>query len=171
MAIVVFVSHGYGGYGDFMFGLKAANLVHKELKETIGVNEEIILVTQAVGKQQIQDLGGDKEFNVKVLSLEEFAAMRKEKEFKFDYFIEGPCFNPTAHAQLKIPAATPALMITEYNLDYEHLSPDEDICESLGLPDNVTLMKFITADLEKEGSERPVDVMHGGFGTAEDPRS
>jgi len=115
MAIVMYVADGYGGYGDFIFGLKMLHGLQKSLQE-LGSNTPIYLVTQASGKDKIVALGGDTAFDVQVKSVEEFKHLQSTAEFTLEYFIEGPVFNPYTHQRITIPKDTPVLLISEYSL-------------------------------------------------------
>ena len=89
MAIVLYVSDGYGGYGDLLFGLKVINGLKRALTK-IGYDEPLYLVTQESGKKKILQLEGDSEFGVEVKSIEEFNISKGAQ--RLDYFIEGPVF-------------------------------------------------------------------------------
>lgn len=105
MAIVFCVADGLGGNGDFMFALKMASELRKEFREKGLYNEDIVIVTEQSGKNKIEALGGDKEFNISVINHEKYKKKVASGELSVDYFLAGPVFNPFLNTPtgLKVP--------------------------------------------------------------------
>jgi uncharacterized protein YjfI (DUF2170 family) len=114
MAIILFVSDGYGGYGDFLFGLKTLAGLKNHLK-TIDYNEPIYLATQSAGKEKILALGGDKEFDIEIKTIEEIKQLQKNQAFCLDCYMEGPVFNPNIYNKSAI--TNPIVLLPEYSID------------------------------------------------------
>lgn len=119
MAIVFYVSDGYGGYGDFLYGLKFVANLRRQLAERFGYTDEIYLVTQKSGKEKILNIGGDKEMRVNVVSDQEIKALRKAGKLETDYFIEGPVFNIMVDHDAYLEDQTPVLLVPEYAMAVE----------------------------------------------------
>lgn len=109
----VFYVKGLRGYGDYLFALKTCSHTKKHLNKA-GYNSDVILVTSSEeGKEIITNLGGDKEFNVTVLSAQEYHSFQSQEDFTLDYYIEGPIMD--VHRP-KFPKETPVLLLSEYSV-------------------------------------------------------
>jgi hypothetical protein len=93
-AILIAVSDGYGGYGDFLFVLKLAAQIKKYYADLLGEDNvpEIKLISQDSGQKKIRSLKGDTEFGVEVLTPEELKRKVDDKELEVASIIEGPVF-------------------------------------------------------------------------------
>ena len=118
-AILIAVSDGFGGYGDFLFALKLSEQLKKKYADKGAATPPIYLVSQPAGKEKIKTLGGDKEFSVEVLTPDELKEKVDKQEIDVGTLMEGPVFlshfieqinGALANAGSKIPL----IMLPEY---------------------------------------------------------
>ncbi|CAM2987605.1 serine/threonine-protein kinase [Legionella worsleiensis] len=120
-SVLIAVSNGFGGYGDFLFALKLAEQVRKNYIALLGKDKapEIKLITQASGQQIIKNLKGDTEFNVEVLTPDELKEKIEKKELEIASIIEGPVFESSLIQRInkaleKQSHPVPLIMMPEY---------------------------------------------------------
>ncbi|WED42691.1 protein kinase domain-containing protein [Legionella cardiaca] len=140
--ILIAVSDGFGGYGDFLFALKLAEQIKKYYKDNLGIDNppEIKLVTQASGQQKIRNLKGDEEFSVEVLTPRELKQKVDADELEVESIIEGPVFrsrliNDINLAIQKQQHPVPLVMMPEYAfsdaLHRENMIPHQQFRQNL----------------------------------------
>lgn len=119
--ILIAVSDGFGGYGDFLFALKLADEIKKYHADLLGEDNvpEIKLISQDSGQKKIRNLKGDTEFEVEVLTPEELKEKIDNKELEVTSILEGPVFQ--SHFITRINNAmqnqsqpAPLVMMPEY---------------------------------------------------------
>lgn len=118
-AIVIAVSDGFGGYGDFLFGLKLAQKLKKKYQDSDLVAPPVYLVTQDSGKDKIKKLEGDTEFDVAVLTPAELGTKIQKKEIDLGMVIEGPVFKSELIKEIEDSCSEeqkqiPLIMMPEY---------------------------------------------------------
>ena len=119
--ILIAVSDGFGGYGDFLFALKLAAQI-KETCANLLFDEnplEIKLITQASGKQKIESLKGDTEFRIDLLTPDELKEKVEKKELTILSIIEGPVLNHILIQEIQSALkqqsqSVPLVMMPEY---------------------------------------------------------
>ena len=129
-SIVIAVSDGFGGYGDYLFALTLAGNLKSYYAQILGSNApKIHIVTQNSGKQKILALKGDQEFGVDVLTPEELKEKVNDKTITVSSIVEGPVFSSgfmneinTAIASLEKPV--PITMVPEYSFSSEFQRAD-----------------------------------------------
>ncbi|MDR3442281.1 MAG: protein kinase [Legionella sp.] len=119
--ILIAVSDGFGGYGDFLFALKLAEQIKKYYIDLTGADSapEVKLITQASGQQKIKNLKGDTEFEVEVLTPDELKEKVEKKELEVASIIEGPVFQSSLILHIhdaiqKQHQPVPLIMMPEY---------------------------------------------------------
>lgn len=119
--ILIAVSDGFGGYGDFLFALKLSEQIKKYYANALGKDDvpNIKLVTQPSGKQKIKKLKGDTEFGVEILTPDELQDKVDKKELEVASIIEGPVFRSGLiyqinHAIQGQTQPAPLVMMPEY---------------------------------------------------------
>ncbi len=119
--ILIAVSDGFGGYGDFLFALKlAAQLQKHYFAESENNNApSVYIVTQPSGKQKIQTLKGDDEFRIGVLTPAELKMLVEKQEIEIGTLLEGPVFKSELidaidDALATAPDPIPLTMLPEY---------------------------------------------------------
>jgi len=123
-AILVVVSDGFGGYGDFLFALKLSQGLKQGFAKNGGISPPIYLITQDTGKAKIKRLGGDVEFDITILTPDELTirinSADPNERIEIGEIMEGPIFK--SELIEKIDEAlighdpVPLTMITEYNV-------------------------------------------------------
>ena len=118
-AILIAVSDGFSGYGDFLFALKLSEQLRKEYADRGTEIPPIYLVSQPSGRATIERLSGDTEFGVTVLTPDELQTAVDTKEIDVGTVIEGPVFNRELITRIDDSLATvgnniPLIMIAEY---------------------------------------------------------
>ncbi|WP_133128241.1 protein kinase domain-containing protein [Legionella nagasakiensis] len=123
-AILIAVSDGFGGYGDFLFALKLSEQLRKQYADAGATVPPVYLVTQPSGQQKIRSLKGDVEFGVDVLTPDELRVKVDTKEIEVGTLIEAPVFQ--AELMERIDGAlentdgrVPLIMIPEYGYNSE----------------------------------------------------
>jgi hypothetical protein len=146
MAIVLIVADGFGGKGDFIFILNAAQAIEKFLRPR-GYRDDIYIVSQDLGISKIHELnrgdpfnlkkiqykgfkfdeniciGDDKEKGIKAIATHHFRELL-HNQLKIDYVIEGPVFDSLMANVLKIPQHVPWLLMPEYSIKGHKESDD-----------------------------------------------
>ncbi|HRD69388.1 MAG TPA: hypothetical protein PK657_04530 [Legionella sp.] len=90
--ILIVVSDGFGGYGDFLFALKLSAQLN-EFYAKQGTNIPFIyIITQKSGMEKIKNLKGDTEFNATILTPFLLKNKFDEGELEVDHIIEGLYF-------------------------------------------------------------------------------
>ncbi len=119
-AILVVVSDGFGGYGDFLLGLKLASALKQQYIDAGTIKPEIYLVTQPSGKRKIEQLNGDEEFDIIILTPQTLQQMVELKKLQVGHIIETPVLSADlmgridcALMQNKIKASL--TQVTEYS--------------------------------------------------------
>ncbi len=92
-AILIAVSNGFGGYGDYLFALKLSQQLKKKYADASKEVPPIYIVTQEQGKKKIADLKSDVEFGVSVLTPSELGDKIVAKEIEIGHIFEGPVFS------------------------------------------------------------------------------
>ena len=123
-AILVAVSDGFNGYGDFLFALKLSEQLRNQYHARGAPIPPIYLVSQPSGKETIQRLQGDIEFRVHVLTPDELREHIKAKKLVVGTVIEAPVFNDALILDIDDALGTSAkktslIMIPEYGYDSE----------------------------------------------------
>lgn len=127
---IIFYTAPLGGYGDLLFGLKAAADIQASLRQN-GDKRQVLLVSTSQGAHDIRKVGGDKEFGLIVLSQEEYGSLKEEGllPHDVDYCITGPVSTPReATIFLGVSSETPCLVLKEY--DY---SKENDYCPGMSI--------------------------------------
>lgn len=131
-AILIAVSDGCGGYGDFLFALKLSQQLKKKYIEAGEEVPPFYIVTQDTGQEKIRKLGGDVEFGVEVLTPDELKERIETVDMKekidVGALIEGPVFNSSlidrvVWALSSVSSPIPMIMISEYGYssEFRHL--------------------------------------------------
>ena len=125
-AIVVVVSDGFGGYGDFLFALKLAHGLKDVFSKTLegDTSPPIYIVTQPSAQATIKMLGGDVEFGVEILTPLELKARvnatNPDVRIEVGEIIEGPVFKleliKGVDNALDGQPCVPLTMISEYSM-------------------------------------------------------
>ncbi len=115
-AILIVVADGFNGLGDFLFALKTAENLRHQYTEKGEETPPIYLVTQVTGKEKIQQLKGDVEFAIEVLTPNDLRArVRAQGDARIivGHVIEGPVLSNnlidkvnTALTQINVPLIT-----------------------------------------------------------------
>ena len=118
-AILIAVSDGFGGYGDFLFALKLAEQLRKYYRDAGKEVPPIYLVSQEAGKEKIKSLKGDEEFGVMVFTPNELKTKVDAEEIHVSMVIEGPVFQTDLMDSINISLSTldakiPLYMLPEY---------------------------------------------------------
>ena len=121
-AILIAVSAGFSGYGDFLFALKLSEQLRQKYVDAGAETPPIYLVSQPEGKDDIQRLKGDTEFNVTVLTPDELKVKVDAKEIDVGTLIEGPVFNSELITSIDAALANagsmiPLIMLPEYGFN------------------------------------------------------
>lgn len=104
---IAVISPDHAGYGDLLFGLRTCQILQTHFPEA-----EVTLVTSQKGVQKtIQDLQGDKEFNVTVQSVEAYGSSGRKYP---DLIIEAPVFSILEQNLHLVGENTDILLISEY---------------------------------------------------------
>ena len=119
-AILIAVSDGFGGYGDFLFALKLS----AQLKSHYHQNGEIpsvYIITQPSGKQKVIELNGDVEFGTRILTPAELKILVESQSIDVGSLIEGPTFKSELFdaiddALASVADPIPLTMLPEYGL-------------------------------------------------------
>lgn len=164
MAIIVYVGDGFGGYGDFIYGLKTVEALKKNLAKDIGYTEEIFLVSEATGKAKVIGIGGDKEFGVTVLSVEELRELARKKDFKLDFAVEVAALAYDSPVPVFVSETTPILLSSEYSSD-----PPRELAEtkSSQLPsaanNSLSGLNIFQTEKRYNNGKRPVVLVRSGL--------
>ena len=120
--ILIVVSDGFGGYGDFLFALKLSAQLN-EFYAKQGPNIPLIyIITQKSAMEKIKNLKGDTEFNATILTPLLLKNKFDQGELEVDHIIEGPVFQSELINQIDValsrsPRKIPITMIPEYTLN------------------------------------------------------
>ena len=123
-AILIIVSDGVGGYGDFLFTLKLSQQLKKYYADISENVPPVYIITQNTGQEKIRHLKGDIEFDTTVLTPDELKErVESENEtFKINVgmLIEGPVFRSELlervdHALSSLASPAPLHQISEYD--------------------------------------------------------
>lgn len=117
-AILIAVSDGFGGYGDFLFALKLSDQLKNHYRNK-GEIPLVYIITQPTGKQKIIDLNGDVEFDTPILTPAELKILVESKAIDIGSLIEGPAFKSELFDEIDNALATvidpiPLTMLPEY---------------------------------------------------------
>lgn len=131
-AILIAVSDGEGGYGDFLFALKLSEQLKRQYANAELEPPPIYLVTQPTGRSTIKHLKGDIEFNVDVLTPNELKTKVNAKEIEVGLLIEAPVFQTKLidtidEALSNAGSRVPLIMVPEYGYNGEALRLQIDI--------------------------------------------
>lgn len=118
-AVLVAVSDGFGGYGDFLFALKLAQQLKTQYSKEAPT---VYVVTQSTSQKQIRSLKGDVEFDVAVITPDELKEKISAQEIEVIHLIEGPIFQDELvrdidQALVNVRQLIPLTMISEYGCD------------------------------------------------------
>lgn len=95
-AVLIVVSDGFGGYGDFLFALKLSQELKKQFSKDSDTPPLIYIVTQDTGREKIRHLGGDVEFGVDILTPDELKlrvnSSNPNERLDVGEIFEGPVF-------------------------------------------------------------------------------
>ena len=139
-AILIVVSEGFGGYGDFLFALKLSQHLKKQYIDAGHEVPPVYIITQNTGQEMIQQLRGHIEFDVEILTPKELQKRVETTDItrKIDVgaLIEGPVFHSglmltVALALKTLPTAIPLIMLPEYSSQGELLAAQNYRRESL----------------------------------------
>lgn len=129
--ILISVSEGFSGYGDFLFALKMAAEIKKKYLIWLGEDApEIKIFTQPIGKHTIQSIKGDTEFGIEVLTPTQLDSAVKDG-LEVASVIEGPVFSSALVGEIEATLKennhdpVPLIMIPEYA--YSHPSHREQV--------------------------------------------
>lgn len=86
---ILILTRQYGGFGDYLFALKLANVLRKHY-EAEGNDQAIYVVTENEGKTKIQELNVDTEFDVTVLNPKDLEEKIVQEELDISVMIAGP---------------------------------------------------------------------------------
>lgn len=120
-SIIIAVSDGFGGYGDFLFALKMADQLKYYYTHVLGGEFPTIhIVTQDSGKQKILNLKGDQEFGLEIITPKELEQKVKNGEINVSSVIEGPVFRSRFISEINqalspLNKPIPLTMIPEYS--------------------------------------------------------
>lgn len=119
--LLIAVSDGFGGYGDFLFALKLAEQIRTYYAENWGKDllPEILLITEPSGKEKIKFLKGDEEFGIQVLTPDELKDHVEKNRLAIASIIEGPVFSSGLIFQINealksLLKPVPLVMMPEY---------------------------------------------------------
>ncbi|MDF1684243.1 MAG: protein kinase [Legionellaceae bacterium] len=119
-SLLIVVSDGFGGYGDFLFALKLSEQL-KRYNEQIGAEvPPVYIVTQDSGKKTIETLHGHTEFGVEILTPNDLEKKIKTNNLDVGQVIEAPVMRFELIAKVSsalkgLSAPVPHIIITEYN--------------------------------------------------------
>lgn len=118
-AILIVVSDGCGGYGDFLFALKLSEQLRKQYADAGSEIPPVYLVTQPTGEEKIKTLKGDTEFGVEVLTPDELKVRVDAKQIDVGTVIEAPVFKSELISRIDAALTNagshiPLVMIPEY---------------------------------------------------------
>lgn len=191
MAIALVVAYGFGGKGDFLFIINAAQKIEKFLRSR-GYLDDIYIISQDTGIAKILELnqgnsfgfkkiqfksskygleeeiciGDDNEKGIKAISVHCFHELLRNG-LKIDYVIEGPVFDPLMTRFLKIPHHVPWLLMPEYSIKGHPESDNLLDAKYTNLKNPQRLqLDIILTGLDKDQKERGVfvnDQLHQVF--------
>ncbi len=123
-ALLIAVSSGFGGYGDYLFALKLSQQLQKKYTDASKEVPPIYIVTQETGKKKICDLRGDMEFGVSVLTPSELGDKIKAMEIEIGHIFEGPVFQTELMDNIDIALTgtlkpVPLTLIPEYGFNHK----------------------------------------------------
>ncbi|NDH08771.1 MAG: hypothetical protein EBY16_04020, partial [Gammaproteobacteria bacterium] len=159
--ILIVVSDGFKGFGDFLFALKLSEQLKKKYADSGLAKPLIFIVSQPSGKDKIIALQGDIEFSVEVLTLEDLKVKVESKEIRVDTIIEGPVFKQNLIFQIddifaKVEKPIPLFMLPEYGFKgdagmiTDHREYLKIYCE------NITYMGTVCSGFNQEDAENGI---------------
>ncbi len=124
-AILIAVSDGFGGYGDFLFALKLSEQLKMKYADSRAEVPPIYLISQPTGKATIERLKGHIEFNIEVLTPAELKKAIDEEIISVATLIEAPVFKSEFIDNIDAALANSGnkiqlIMIPEYGYNSEH---------------------------------------------------
>lgn len=116
--VLIAVSDGFQGYGDFIFGLKLAKQLDARYRAQGLVEVDIKLISQDSGRDKVMALGGHKEFAVDVITPAELVEQVAAAKVGVASVIEGPVFSKELMSQIDDALSgcqrVPLILFTEY---------------------------------------------------------
>ncbi len=176
-SILIVVSDGFGGYGDFLFALKLAEQVKKHYINLLGKDQapEVKLITQSSGQHKIKSLKGDTEFEVEVLTPAELKEKVEKKELEVASLIEGPVFQSsliqrTNAALQKQAHPVPLIMMPEYaysSTSHRHMIENQRQFRKKAL-NKIVYLETIYTGFNSNADERGI-ILNDSLITPEEP--
>lgn len=160
MDIIVAVSFGQGGFGDFLFAMKSADQMRKILKEK-KIDGEVYLVIDKAGKDKIADIKPDGEFGITVLEVEELRQNVKAGTISPVLAFEGPTHLSNLHGAL--PQGTPVILASEYSLKPKSKDPSL-VAEQQKTDEAKLLAPFVKKGMKANFMRTGLDVANGEQG-------
>jgi hypothetical protein len=114
MLIVINVSDMLGGYGDFVFVCRAAEVVREVLDDLGVVDAEIIVITGPKGMGKVEDIELAEYFKLQFFEKKDLDEKLKRENKKIDLLFDGPAFLLARYQRISI--TTPIILSFEYSI-------------------------------------------------------
>jgi hypothetical protein len=114
MLIVINVSDMLGGYGDFVFACRAAEVVREVLDDLRVMDAEIIVVTGPKGMGKAEDIKLAEYFKLQFFQKKDLEEKLIREDKQIDLLLDGPAFLLARYQRLSL--TTPIILSFEYSI-------------------------------------------------------